>query len=73
MTAIAGYVATDQSFDGVATTYWGFLDKIGSWYIQRQVVAGNDIAWRYARGWGGYTTAWTGRAGLSYNYYDTEF
>jgi len=71
--AIAGYVASDQSFDGVSTTHFGFLDHDGNWYIQEQVVTGNDISWRYAKGSSDYTTNWAGRAGLTYNYYNVEF
>ncbi len=70
---IEGYMATDQSFDGTNTTYFGFVDKDGKWYIQEQVITGDDIAWRYAKGDSGYVAAWTGRAGLSYDYAFTIF
>lgn len=70
---IGGFVASDQSWDGANTTYNGFLNEQGEWYIQKQVVIGSDISWRYARGNSGYTTAWTGRAGLSYDYVDVVF
>jgi hypothetical protein len=69
---IAGYIASDQSVAG-ATTYFGFLDRDGNWYIQRQVVAGDDIAWRYCKGSGGYAVSWAARAGLTYDYYSTTF
>jgi hypothetical protein len=67
---VAGYIASDQSFDGVATTYFGFLDIEGSWYIQKQVVTGNDIAWTYARGSGAYATSWAARDGLTYRLFN---
>jgi len=72
--AIAGYVASDQSFDGTSTTYFGFLDREGNWYIQQQVVTGNDIAWRYCKGGNGsYAASWIARVGLSYDYYNVVF
>ena len=71
---IEGYMATDQSFDGTNTTYFGFVDKDENWYILEQVVAGDDIAWRYAKGSGGYTTAWAARnTTVSYDYAYTVF
>ena len=69
---IAGYAASDQSISG-DTSYFGFIDKDDNWYIQKQVVTGDDISWRYAKGSGGYATAWTGRAALAYNLFSDEF
>ena len=69
---IAGYVASDQSVSGT-TTYFGFVDRDGNWYIQEQVVTGDDISWRYAKGNSGYIASWTARATLTYNFYYTEF
>lgn len=71
--AIAGYVAQDQSFDGVATTYYGFVNKLGNWYISKQVVAGNEISWRFTKGASAYSTAFTNRAALTYDYYNSVF
>lgn len=50
--------------------YYGFLAADGSWYIQRVDVNSSS---RYSKGTGSYTTAWTGRAALSYDYYDVIF
>ncbi len=67
-----GYMATDQ-FTSAATSYFGFLHKNGSWFIQRQVVTGDNIAWRYATGSSGYVAAWAGRTLLNYNYANVAF
>jgi hypothetical protein len=57
----------DQNGENPAgTTYFGFVRKGGSWYIMKQVVSGNDISYLYAEGDSGYSTAWTGRTGLTY-------
>lgn len=69
---IDGYIATDQSVVGT-TSYFGFVSKDGAWYIQRQIVTGGDIAWRYAKGSSGYTTAWTARTTGVYDYAYTTF
>lgn len=74
---IAGYAASDQDTTDGLTTYFGFIDKEGNWYIQKQVASGvspaANVTWRYAKGSNGYSDAWTGRAGLTYNLFDTEF
>jgi len=72
---VAGYTASDQYYDGVNTTLFGFIDKEGSWYIQQEVVTGNSIAWRYARGSGGYAASWATAitTGLTYDYFNLVF
>ncbi|HEY9824926.1 MAG TPA: hypothetical protein V6D19_05725 [Stenomitos sp.] len=52
-----------------AAGYYGFLTASGAWYIQR--VTPTTV--RYAAGTEGYTTAWTGRAALIYDYYNVVF
>lgn len=51
------------------TSYFGFLAPDGSWYILKLTATEA----RYAKGTSGYTTSWTGRAGLSYDYYNNIF
>jgi hypothetical protein len=74
---VAGYTASDQDTADGVTTYFGFLDKEGSWYIQQQVTSGVDpaanITWRYARGDGAYASAWAGRGGLTYALFNEVF
>lgn len=53
------------------TKYYGFLDKDGNWYIMKNDTTANS--YRYTKGSGAYSTAWTGRAGLTYGYYDVTF
>jgi len=59
---------TDDAGD---PAYFGFLRANGNWYILRQEVA--DKHYRYVQGESGYATAWTGRAALSYDYFDVVF
>lgn len=58
----------DQSGD---PAYYGFVNENGNWYIMEENVANGT--YRYISGTSSYTTNWTGRAGLSYDYYYTEF
>jgi hypothetical protein len=44
--------------------YFGYEDKSGNWYISQNTSG----AWRYAIGSSGFSTAWTGRAALTYDY-----
>ena len=67
-----GYEITDVD-DDASPNYYGYVDAEGNWYIMKEVVSAGANTYRYASGTSGYTTAWTGRAGLSYNYYDVEF
>lgn len=52
-----------------ATAYYGYLDKSGNWYIMAVTVT----TIRYAKGVEEYTTNWTGRAELEYDYFDAVF
>lgn len=53
-----------------ADTYYGFTHTDGSWYITKEDSTGS---YRYVRGGTDFSTNWTGRAGLSYDYYNTVF
>lgn len=57
--------------DAGDTRYFGHLAMNSEWYILREDSVAKTF--RYARGQGAYTTAWTGRAGLSYDYFDVVF
>lgn len=63
-----GYKITQV--DDSTPAYYGFMNKSGAWFIQREEATG---AYRYAKGTSDFATNWTGRAGLSYDYYDTVF
>ena len=67
---LANYFATDFDESG-DPAYYGFLDKDGNWVIMEVNETNGTV--RYDSGSSAYTTAWTGRAGLTYNYFDVEF
>jgi hypothetical protein len=56
---------------GGSTQYFGFLDRHDNWMIMQ--VTSTTV--RYVKGVGlsSYQTSWTGRAGLSYDYFSTVF
>ena len=49
-------------------SYFGYISIFGSWIIQKRDAAAGT--YRYYMGKTGYVAAWTGRAGLTYVYYD---
>jgi hypothetical protein len=51
--------------DAADPKYYGFVDSVGHWYIQREDTALKQ--YRYARGRKNYATAWAGRAALDYD------
>lgn len=57
------YKSADRDIEG-ATKYLGYTDVDGNWVIRKDTIT----AVRYASGTSGYTTNWTGRTGLSYDY-----
>lgn len=56
--------------DASSPAYYGFVDKTGAWFIQKEDSSG---AYRYTKGSSSFSTNWTGRAGLSYDYFDVIF
>ena len=50
------------------TSYFGFLKSTGEWYIMKLT----STEARYVFGVSDYSTIWTGRASLTYSYYDGE-
>lgn len=64
-----GYTIT-QVDDSSTPSYYGFVHKTGAWYITKEDNSGN---YRYAKGASAFSTSWTGRAGLSYDYFDNVF
>ena len=53
--------------------YYGFVDVDGNWYILKEDLTGGTGTYRYIKGSGSYTTNWTGRAGLTYDYFFNIF
>jgi len=62
------YCLSDKETGG-ATEYYGYLNKDGGWYILELTTT----TARYIKGDSDYTTNWTGRALLVYNYFDLIF
>lgn len=59
-----------QVDDGVSNTYYGYLNKDGAWYILREDSSSN---YRYSKGSSSFSTNWTNRASLTYDYFDVVF
>jgi len=57
----------DESVD---PKYYGFLDASGAWYILQNT---SGTSFRYVMGIADYTTSWTNRASLTYDYYNLIF
>lgn len=65
------YRISDQAVG--TTSYYGYVDKDGNWFIMKSVITGAVTNYTYARGTTDYATNWTGRAGLSYSNFATCF
>lgn len=66
---IDGYHISDQE-SGV-TSYFGYLNADGNWYIQKGVQAGAVINYTYAAGSSSYS--WANRGSASYASFDVTF
>ena len=64
-----GYTITEVDDSG-NTSYYGFVHQNGAWYITKEDSSGS---YRYAKGASLFSTNWTGRALLSYDYFDNVF
>lgn len=69
---LAGYTLSDKD-DDASPNYYGYLAKDGSWYIMKETVVAGADTYRFIKGASGYTTNWTNRASLSYDYFNTVF
>lgn len=67
---LSQYIIADEEETGTYG-YTGFENASGGWYIQRETLASG--AYRYAAGSSNYSTAWTGRAGQTYDYPSETF
>lgn len=59
-----------SQIDDSSPAYYGFVDKNGNWYIMKEDSSNN---YRYTKGTSSFSTNWTGRAALSYDYFDAIF
>lgn len=59
-----------SQIDDSAPAYYGFTNKDGAWFIMQEDSSGT---YRYAKGASSFPTNWTGRAGLSYDYFHNVF
>lgn len=67
-----GYNITEIDDSGV-DTYYGYVNKDGAWYIQKELSTG---AYRYIKGASGFTnvtTGWPNRISLTYGYFNDIF
>jgi hypothetical protein len=65
---LAKYVISDLD-DASSTKYYGFVSSTGEWYIMKLTTTES----RYVSGSSDYATNWTGRAGLTYQYFYEAF
>lgn len=63
-----GYSITQM--DDSIPSYFAFVNKSGGWFIMRE---GEDSAFRYVKGEGNFTSNWSNRTRLEYNYFDKVF
>lgn len=64
-----GYNVTEID-DSSSPIYYGYVNKDGAWFIMKE---DSDGAYRYTKGSSGFSTSWTNRASLSYDYFDAVF
>lgn len=67
---IDGYQIADLD-ESTTSKYYGFVNKSGSWYIMKNDTTTNTF--RYTKGSSAYPTNWTGRASLTYDYFNNVF
>ena len=67
-----GYSITDKDADA-SPNYYGYTNQFGAWYIMKETVSAGADTYRYVKGTSDYTTAWTGRAALTYDYFYEVF
>lgn len=59
-----------QVDDSSATSYYGFVNNLGQWFIMRQDV---NNAYRYVRGDKDFSSHWANRAKQNYDFFDNVF
>lgn len=69
---LGNYKINDVDAD-TSPNYYGFTDKDGNWFILKETLSAGADTYRYVKGSSNYTTNWTARVGLSYDYYYNVF
>ena len=69
LNAIEGYQISDQEID--ETSYYGYLNADGAWYIMKAIRVGTVTNYTYKAGSSGYS--WAGRTSGTYASFDTTF
>lgn len=64
------YQAADKD-ESSPSSYYGFTSYTGSWYILKEDSAAGS--YRYVKGGSDYSTNWTNRVSLTYDYYHNTF
>lgn len=64
-----GYSISEVDDDD-SPSYYGFIHKNGAWYIAKEESTG---AYRYTKGASSFSTNWTNRTSLTYDYFDNIF
>lgn len=63
-----GYKISD--IDSSTPAYYGFTNKAGKWFIMKEGTSGD---YRYKKGDTSYSTNWTNRTSLTYDYFNVVF
>lgn len=71
--SVQGYVLSDTLAKGMDANivYAGYVDRSGNWYITEHNITGGT--YRYIKGTTAYTTAFSGREALVYDYFYNAF
>ena len=59
-----------NQLDDSSPAYYGFVNKDSAWFIMKEDSSGN---YRYTKGSSSFSTNWTNRASLTYDYFDAIF
>ncbi len=59
-----------SQIDDASPAYYGFVNKAGAWFILKEDSSGN---YRYTKGASNFSTNWTNRASLTYDYFNIIF
>lgn len=69
-----GYKISQLDDNGSTYIYFGYVNKDGAWYIQRETVSGvNAGDYRYYKGNSDFAANWSNRSGLAYDDFEDIF
>lgn len=66
------YQTSDIDVASSTVTYIGAVDRAGNWYIKK-IDMTSGTTFRFIKGTSNYTTNWTNRASLTYDYFHIVF